>query len=183
MTCFSIDQEDKIMKAISFDPENNLELVYYSKLGGAAKLFGTEFVNFNRNNIELTINNENKKHKIIDTFYLSKGENKIKIFIKAKLSNLSYMFYNCNSLKNISELRYLDTSEVKNFSYLFWGCSSLTDISPLYYWDVSKGEDFSYAFLISLATITKGAKTKARPRSPEMRSKKPNPLPLLPPPL
>ena len=125
---------------------NEIELVYYSKFGGAVNLFGSEFVNFNRNKIELTINNVNKKHKIIDTFYLSKGENKIKLFIEEKLSNLSYMFYNCNSLKNISQLRYLDTSEVKNFSYLFWGCSSLTDVSPLNYWDVSKGKNFSYAF-------------------------------------
>ena len=125
---------------------NEIELIYYSKLGGAVKLFGTEFVNFNKNNIKLIINNGKVKQNIIDTFYLSKGNNKIRLFIEKKLNNLSYMFYNSNSLKNISELKYLDTSEVINFSYLFWGCSSLTDISPLSNWDVSKGKDFSYAF-------------------------------------
>ena len=143
----NINKNDNIqMNNNMQEKRNEIELVYYSKYGGAAQIFGTEFVNFNRKNIKLIINNRNKAYNIIDTFYLIEGENKIKLLIEKKLNNLSYMFYNCNSLKNITELKYLDTSDVNNFSYLFWGCSSLTDISALKSWDVSKGVDFSYAF-------------------------------------
>ena len=125
---------------------NIIELKYFSKLGGFSNIFGIEFVNFNRNNIELSINDGKKKINLIDTFFLIKGENRIKLFIKNRLTNLSYMFYGCQSLKNIDELKYLDTKDVKNFSYLFWGCPLITDISPLGNWNVSNGVDFSYAF-------------------------------------
>ena len=38
------------------------------------------------------------------------------------------MFYECRSLKNIEELKYLDTKEINNFSYMFSGCFNLSDI-------------------------------------------------------
>ena len=123
---------------------NTIELIYCSKIRNLTNIFGTEFVNFNRNNINLTINNI--KTPLVDQFMLTKGENKIKLYIKNKLTNLSYMFYGCINLKNIKELKYLDTTNVKNFSRLFWGCSSLIDISCLRNWNVSNGVDFSYAF-------------------------------------
>ena len=34
----------------------------------------------------------------------------IKLKIKNKIINLSYMFYECETLKNIDELKYLNTS-------------------------------------------------------------------------
>ena len=122
----------------------SIELIYYSNKKQVVNIFGIEFVNFNRNNISLTINN--KTIPIIDQLMLNSGENKIILSIKNQLTNLSYMFYNCNKLKNINELKYLDTTKVTNFSYLFWGCSSLIDISCLSNWNVSNGADFSYAF-------------------------------------
>ena len=125
--------------------KKEIELKYYSKIGGFTNIFGVEFVNFNRNNIKLIINNSNKI-PLIDKFYLKKGENIIKLIIENDLTNLSYMFYSCNSLNNINELKYLNTSKVTNFSNLFWGCSSLTDISAIKNWDVSQGINFSYLF-------------------------------------
>ena len=125
--------------------KKEIELKYYSKIGGFTNIFGVEFVNFNRNNIKLIVNNSNKI-PLIDKFYLKKGENIIKLIIENDLTNLSYMFYSCNSLNNINELKYLNTSKVTNFSNLFWGCSSLTDISAIKNWDVSQGINFSYLF-------------------------------------
>ena len=37
-------------------------------------------------------------------------------------------FYNCNALKQIEGLEYLNTSEVKDMSYTFYGCSVLTSL-------------------------------------------------------
>ena len=136
-------------KIINFDNlqnnKNKIELIYYSKYGGFTNIFGTEFVNFNKNNIKLIIN-DSKNCSLIDTFYLKKGKNNIKLIIENDLTNLSYMFYNCIALQNINGLKYLNTSKVTNFSNLFWGCSSLTDINSIKYWDVSNVADFSYLF-------------------------------------
>ena len=53
------------------------------------------------------------------------------------------MFYKCSKLKNIEELKYLDTKEVNNFSYMFSECLSLSDIKSLENWNVSNGNNFS----------------------------------------
>ena len=49
-------------------------------------------------------------------YQLKKGNNNIRILIKKKLTNLENMFYQCDTLKNISELKYLDVKEIKSFS-------------------------------------------------------------------
>ena len=56
------------------------------------------------------------------------------------------MFYDCKSLKNIEELKYLDTSDINNFSYMFYNCSSLSDIKSLQNWNVSNENNFSGMF-------------------------------------
>ena len=41
------------------------------------------------------------------------------------------MFCECNKLKNINELKYLNTKYCNNFSFMFYGCSLLSDIKVL----------------------------------------------------
>ena len=41
---------------------------------------------------------------LIEEYKLRKGENKIKIIIKNKITNFKFMFAECKSLKNIEEL-------------------------------------------------------------------------------
>ena len=52
------------------------------------------------------------------------------------------MFYNCNTLKNIDKLNYLNTSNCNNCEGMLRGCSSLSDIKSLEKWKISK-EQFS----------------------------------------
>ena len=52
------------------------------------------------------------------------------------------MFYECEYLRDIGELKYLDVSEVKDFSDMFYKCSSITDIKALENWNVSNGINF-----------------------------------------
>ena len=47
-------------------------------------------------------------------------------------------------MKEINELKYLDTKDINNFLYILSECSSLSDIKPLENWNVSNGKDFSY---------------------------------------
>ena len=98
----------------------------------------------NKDNIELIINGD--KHSLVNKCILKTGKNIITLKIKNKLTNLSYMFYWCKYLKDISELIYLDVGECTNFSYMFYNCQSLSDIKPLESWNVSNGLNFEYMF-------------------------------------
>ena len=50
--------------------------------------------------------------------------------IKNKIRDLGYIFYECKNLKNIDELKYLNTKYSNNYKNMFHGCSSLSDIYP-----------------------------------------------------
>ena len=102
-------------------------------------IFGSKFVKNNKNNIELIIND--KKSELIDKYNLKVGINNIQIIIKNKIINFEEMFYGCISLKNIDELKYLNTKYINNFTAMFYGCSSLTDIKSLEKWNVSNGNN------------------------------------------
>ena len=66
--------------------------------------------------------------------------------IKNKIKDLENMFYECKNLKNIDELKYLNTKYCNNFEGMFCGCSSLRDIKGLEQWNVSNGKNFRGMF-------------------------------------
>ena len=121
-----------------------IRLIYFSKCEGEYNIFGKKFVNNNRDNLELIINGI--QINLVSRYKLRKGNNNIRILIKKKLINLEYMFYQCDTLKNIAELKYLNVKEIKSFSGLFFGCESLSDISSLKNWDVSNCNNFANMF-------------------------------------
>ena len=108
------------------------------------KIFGEDFVDENQDNIELYINGE--KNELTSEYELKKGINNIKLVIKNKLENLSFMFDECKTLKNIDGLKYLNTENCESFESLFNGCSSLTDIKALENWNVSNVTNFRGMF-------------------------------------
>jgi hypothetical protein len=121
-----------------------INLIYQSENESTQQIFGDQFVSENKNNIELVING--KETKLTGKYNLKKGENHIKIRLKYKIYNLSNMFNNCSSLKNIDDLKYLNTNFCNNFSYVFKGCSSISDLKALEKWNVSNGNNFSNMF-------------------------------------
>ena len=126
------------------EDKNKINLTYFAKSKGDYNIFGCEFVENNKDNIELMINGD--KSELIDKCQLKEGENKITLIIKNKLTLLSYMFSRCTALKDIQELKNLDVSDSKDFSYMFFYCSTLSDIKPLQNWDVSNGINFESMF-------------------------------------
>ena len=138
---YAIDEFNKYNKN-----KNGINIIYKTNKEGEGDIFGKKFVENNKNNIKLIINENENKIDLIRRYKLKKGENNIKIIIKNKITNLEYMFEYCKSLINIEELKYLDTKDINNFSYMFFGCSSLSDIKGLQNWDVSKGKNFSNMF-------------------------------------
>ena len=107
-------------------------------------IFSEKFIENNRENIILKINGI--ESKLIEKYNLKEGINNIELIIINNLINLRDMFYRVTSLKNIDELKYLNTKEVNDFSGMFCGCSSITDIKALQNWNVSNGNDFSGMF-------------------------------------
>ena len=124
--------------------KNEINLKYYVNNKSMCKIFGDNFINHNKNNIELKINGKN--NPLVREYELKSGENVITLLIKNQLTYLNSMFSDCKNLKDISELKYLNVNEVNDFSYIFFGCSSLSDIKPLQFWNVSKAYDFSGMF-------------------------------------
>jgi len=125
---------------------NIINIIYYKQNNyyNSNNIFGGKFVENNKNNIKLIINGN--QSKLINKYNLKDGKNKIQIIIINQLTNLENMFICCISLKNIEELKYLNTSEVTKFSCMFGGCTSLSDIKALQNWNVSNGNDFSDMF-------------------------------------
>ena len=126
------------------DSLNKIIITYNVKSNGYYNLFGNEFVSNNLDNIELIING--KKNILFNKFELKKGNNIIELIIINKLTNLSHMFYKCDSLNDINGLKYLDVTDVEDFSHMFKACSSLSDIKSLENWDVSNGTNFKSMF-------------------------------------
>ena len=122
------------------------ELIYNSKYDGYFYIFHYKFVEININNIDVIVNGEEKK--LSCGFYLHKGENKVKILKKNKITNLSLMFSGIDKdiTLNIESLRNLDISEVNSLAYMFQDCLSLTNISGLLRWKVSKVKCFAGMF-------------------------------------
>ena len=55
---------------------------------------------------------------------LFKDKVELKVKFKSELANMSYMLFDCSSLKSIG-ISSLNTSKVNNMSFLFSDCSSL----------------------------------------------------------
>ena len=124
--------------------KKEINLLYYSINGGKEKIFGKTFVENNRDNIDIIINGN--KEALIDEYLLKKGDNNIELKLKNELNKIEEMFYGCKTLKNIDDLKYLNTSKIKDFSCIFFGCVSLENINSLENWDVSKGNNFQGVF-------------------------------------
>ena len=112
-------------------------------------LFGTEFVEKNKNNAFLEIN-------LIETelvpqyFFIERGLQSVKLVIINEINDYSHMFdtgEEKNSyLKDITSLSFLDLKNCKDLSHFFEHCNKIEDFSPIENWDVSNCEDFSKMF-------------------------------------
>ena len=124
--------------------KNEIKLIYLANTSTTYRIFGHNFVENNKNNIELEI--DGKTMALTEEANLKEGDAEVIIKIKKPLTNLSFMFSNCTHLKNIDELQFLDTKGVTSFESMFQGCKLLMDINPLLNWDVSKSTNFKGMF-------------------------------------
>lgn len=74
---------------------------------------------------------------------------------------MSYMFYNCSALTNLTPLSNWDVPNVTLVNNMFSGCYKLADSSAINDWDILKVTNFKYMFesCPSHPTFTKRAGT------------------------
>ena len=132
---------------LTYDTENDKS--FHGSLDGSEifdgfNIFGKRFVENNKDNVELIINN--KKYELMERYDSENGIINVQMIILNKLTNIECMFKNCKSLINIDDLQYLDTTEITDFSSMFEKCVSLKNIDALINWDVSNGKNFTSMF-------------------------------------
>ena len=133
------ENESNINNISNIDKLNTMNIIYIIYSGeDSIKLFGKDFVNNNINNCYLLI--DNKENKLCEYLELNekqkkKNELKIKLIEKNKITNMSYMFNCCNSLKKLPGISKWNTKNVTNMSYMFDGCKSLKELPDISKWN------------------------------------------------
>ena len=121
--------------------ENDLDekIIIYkiNKNDKKIKIFGTDFVRNNKNKVKIIY--EDVEYDLMEDFNLDNSlKQKDMLVIKLKgisyITDMSYMFNNCNSLLDLPDISTWNTSNIKDMSYMFYDCSilkKLPDISDL----------------------------------------------------
>ena len=81
--------------------------------------------------IKLDINGKREKF-VFQKKFQNKGIHSIKFIIEDKLTNLSFMFYNCSSLKEIKFFSF-STDQVISMQSMFSGCTKLKYLDLTYF--------------------------------------------------
>ena len=93
------------------------------------RIFGDKFVENNKDNCKIYYNG---KEKELRTYIMKKdfnNNNKIEVILRKykDVVDMSFMFYDCNSLLSISYITKWNMNNVTDMSYMFYGCNSLTE--------------------------------------------------------
>ena len=150
-----IESIKRIIKE-TINKNREFKLVYrFDKLEEKIKIFGEKFVENNKNNCKIYINNEEQE---LNEYYLVKKDAidydiqdnalNIKLIVNEdiNITNMSYMFHNCSSLLSLPDIYNFDISKVIDMSGLFFGCKSLLSLSDLSRWDTSNVTDMRNIF-------------------------------------
>ena len=135
------------------------------------KLFGELFINNNKNNCFLLINN--KMVDLCGEYIFNKKEKniKIKLIEEFDLEDMSYMFYDCISLLSVDMSKY-NINNAKNLNYMFLGCLSLNNIWDIYKWVISNINSMNSVFYdcqnLKLLPCITNSNTKNLPKKNEL---------------
>ena len=125
------------------------------------QIFGSKFVENNRNICKMIINN--KEYEITEEYSIKSLNNSV-LNIKLKgidnITDMSYMFSGCSSLLSVSGISNRNTNNATNMNYMFYKCSSLSSLPDITNLSVNNATNMSYMFygcssLSSLPDISK----------------------------
>ena len=118
---------------------NNEMTIIYKNDENKIKLFDKDFINNNKDNCYLIINNEKTELKE----YLEINNNKlkqieIKLYETKPITNMRSMFSSCSSLQSLPDISKWNTENVTDMSYMFDSCSSLQSLPDISKWKLNK---------------------------------------------
>ena len=151
--CFSVNVLPNISKWYTKKKKSNqISMMYYYNSGFSTKkkirIFGEKFVKNNLNNCELIINNE--KVNLSEFYEFGTYQSNIKLNVilvqKKPITDMSFMFYECDLLSSLIGFTDFDTNHVKNISYMLCNCETLTNIPDIYLLNTNHVIDMSYMF-------------------------------------
>jgi surface protein len=144
----SICIDDKIDDNEQLD-KNEIILLYKINKGDKnLKIFGEKFASRNKGKSSITYEDETKE--ISEYINITKNmKNKETLKIKLKINDIkdmSYMFYDCKTLLELSKNSTLDTSQVTDMSFLFYNCNSLSSLSCISKWNTANVKSMNNLF-------------------------------------
>ena len=155
---YAIDAFNKKFKNIS--NKNNSNYIFDNKAKNEIKLkymildydylrvFSKKFVENNKKNCKLVINEEEKElSEYIDINKMKIKNNFFKIKLKEinPIRDMSYMFYECRALSSIKFSKW-KSNNIINMKFMFSVCTSLTSITDFSNLDTSKVESMKGMF-------------------------------------
>ena len=162
-------KEDKLFSNNDLDSPSSIEIFqlitlrYKNSNLDSIRIFGNIFVHNNKDKCKIIV--EDKEYNLCGKMNINKmkkigDECEIQLKIINDLTDLSYMFHQCNSLSVSSEINKINISNVSNISNLFSECQYLSQLPDVSKWNTSNVKDMSYIFagnqsLLSLPDISK----------------------------
>ena len=119
---------------ININKINEMIIIYKIKGKDKIKLFGEEFI---KNNYIIII--ENKELNMVEYLNVNSNDKILKIKLKEIkiITNMSYMFYYCNSLTSLPDISNWNTNNVTNMMCMFYNCNSLTSLPDISNWNTN----------------------------------------------
>ena len=144
----------------------DIEMVYetFPNITKKIKIFGENFVKNNKDKCKILYKNKEYELKKyfdeIDKTYNYKDIISFRLKGFNNITDMSYMFSECNSFSLLPDISKLNVSKVTNMSNLFNGCRKLLSLPDISKWDTSNVTNMSNLFsgcisILSLPDISK----------------------------
>ena len=136
------------IKNIFYYLSDQLEIEYhsYENQSTKIKIFNKNFINNNKNNFILLIDDKEEILKEIVEVKDVKDTVKLKLVKINEPTDLSEMFYNCDCLSKIKVINGWETSNVEAIYGMFHGCGALEELPDISKWVTKKITDLSSMF-------------------------------------
>ena len=158
-TILAFNDDDSQINSLKNDNDNIIAYKVDDEF--RIRIFGKEFIEKNKNNINIKIKGE--RYQLKEYFSTTSYFNDI-LLVKIKgienITNMGHIFNGCTSLLSLPGLSKWNTSNVTNMSYMFNGCSALSSLPDLSKWNTSNVTNMSFMFsgcsgITSLSDLSK----------------------------
>ena len=136
------DYRDNMIVVKSFDELKKIIDDRYDKLGPGTKQNPIDFNDIDVSNLDSFYDNnkggifQETKFKYIDISYWD----------VSNVTNMAYMFFNCEKLESIVDISSWDVSSVYNTSNMFCNCKKIKSVVDISKWNVSNVTDMNSMF-------------------------------------